>query len=149
MLRLHTTGRLATLIVLGLLLITVLGACQPITAEKATLPWLDNLETGENVSPASIDELGETEATLVNRAIDDLAAAADIPADSITFVSMEEVEWPDASLGCPEPDMMYAAMLTPGFVITLAVGEGEGSETVEYHTSAAADSQLVQCDATE
>ncbi len=149
MLRLNGSGSLAALLVLGLLLMTVLGACQPITAEKATLPWLDELETGEDVSAASLDELSETQAILVNRAIDDLAETADVSPDSITFVSIEEVEWPDASLGCPEPDMMYAAMLTPGYVITLSVGEGADAETVEYHTANSADSQLVQCDDTQ
>jgi hypothetical protein len=145
----RNNGRLTALLLIGVLLMAFLGACQPITAEKATLPWRAELETGEEVSAASIDDLSETEATLVTRAIDDLAETLDVPADSITFVSIEAVDWPDASLGCPEPDMMYAAMLTSGYLITLSVGEGEDAETVEYHTTTSADSQLVQCDETQ
>jgi len=149
MLQFHNKSRLAALLTLSVLLMALLGACQPITAERATLPWLEDLEAGEDVSSANIDELSETEATLVSRAIDDLAEIVDVPADAITYVSIEAVEWPDASLGCPEPDMMYAAMLTPGYVITLSVGEGEDAVTVEYHTTTAADSPLVQCDETQ
>jgi hypothetical protein len=30
--------------------------------------------------------------------------------------------WSDASLGCPEPEMMYAQVLTPGYQIILEAG---------------------------
>ena len=31
------------------------------------------------------------------------------------LIAYEAVDWNDASLGCPEPDVMYAQVITPGF----------------------------------
>ncbi len=44
--------------------------------------------------------------------------------------ALEPVDWPNASLGCPEPDKMYAEVITPGFRL---VFEYEGQQ-YEYHT---------------
>ena len=44
--------------------------------------------------------------------------------------TLEPVEWGDASLGCPKPDVMYAQVVTPGFQL---VFEYEGQQ-YEYHT---------------
>jgi hypothetical protein len=38
--------------------------------------------------------------------------------------------WPDAALGCPEPDRMYAQVLTPGYVVLLSCRQDE----YEYRT---------------
>jgi hypothetical protein len=35
----------------------------------------------------------------------------------IDFVSIEAAEWPDSSMGWPEPGMSYAQMITEGFRI--------------------------------
>jgi hypothetical protein len=40
-------------------------------------------------------------------------------------VLAESVEWPDTSLGCPEPGQAYAQVITPGYRIVLRVGERE------------------------
>jgi hypothetical protein len=42
----------------------------------------------------------------------------------LTLVSAEEVVWPDASLGCPQPGMMYAQVLTPGWRAVFADAAG-------------------------
>ena len=56
---------------------------------------------------------------------DEEAAVADLaerqgadPAD-IEVVSVENVTWPDSSLGCPEEGMQYAQVLTDGVLIVL------------------------------
>ena len=38
----------------------------------------------------------------------------------ISVVAAEAVTWPDASAGCPQPDMMYPQVLTPGYRIELS-----------------------------
>ncbi len=38
---------------------------------------------------------------------------------SILVDKVEEVEWSDSSLGCPQPGMMYMQVITPGYRITL------------------------------
>ena len=50
---------------------------------------------------------------------------------SVKILDMEKVDWGDASLGNPEPGMMYAQVITPGFKMSLAA---DGS-TYMYHTS--------------
>jgi hypothetical protein len=60
----------------------------------------------------------------------DLAQTLDVDQGAIEVSAVEAVEWPDASLGCPEPGQMYAQVVTPGF---RAVFEVRG-ETYVYHT---------------
>jgi len=50
--------------------------------------------------------------------------------DEVTLVSVEPVEWPDACLGVSLPDVMCAAVITPGYRVIL---EANG-EQYEYHT---------------
>ena len=54
-----------------------------------------------------------------------------VPYFGPALVAFEPVEWGDASLGCPEPDVLYAQVLTPGFRL---VFEHEGQRH-EYHTN--------------
>jgi hypothetical protein len=48
----------------------------------------------------------------------------------VTVVQVEAVEWPDSSLGNPQPDGVYLQVVTPGFRILLRAG----AETYEYHS---------------
>jgi hypothetical protein len=66
----------------------------------------------------------------------DLAQRLGIQPSAIDVQSVSEAEFPDASLGVPEPGKVYAQVLTPGYVIRLVV-EGQ---TYEYHAS---DDRLV------
>ncbi len=43
---------------------------------------------------------------------------------------MEPRDWPDSSLGCPQPDMLYAQVITPGYLVVVEVS----GEPIEYHT---------------
>jgi hypothetical protein len=67
---------------------------------------------------------------MVRRAQADLIGRTDVRPSEIKVVSVEAVEWRNTSLGCPQPDMMYAQVITPGYVIVLEAG----SKTYEYHT---------------
>ncbi len=68
---------------------------------------------------------------LVQQARADLAQRIGITPDSIVVKSAQEIEWPDSSLGCPKPGMMYAQVITHGVLIVL---EANG-KTYEYHGS--------------
>ncbi len=48
---------------------------------------------------------------------------------AISVVKVEEREWPDSSLGCPQPGMMYSQVVTPGYLIVLSA---DGKQ-YEYH----------------
>lgn len=73
-------------------------------------------------------------------AIADLAKQTGVPADQITVVSVDPMEWPDTSLGCPQEGMMYAQVITPGYLIVL---ETQGQQ-YEYHTDQGTNVVLCQ-----
>ncbi len=66
---------------------------------------------------------------LVKLAKADLARRLGISPDEIETQSVEQTEFPDASLGVPEPGQSYAQVITPGYIIKLTV-EGQ---VYEYH----------------
>ena len=72
----------------------------------------------------------------------DAAATAGVDPEDVRLVTVEPVEWPDASLGCPEPGGFYAQVVTAGYRIVLDVG---GVEVV-YHTDEG--TVVVRCDET-
>jgi hypothetical protein len=54
-----------------------------------------------------------------------------ILAAEISLLEATAVVWPDASLGCPQEGMVYAQVLTPGYLIRLQ----SGNQEFEYHAS--------------
>lgn len=74
-------------------------------------------------------------------AVADLAANLEIDPTDISLVSMEAQEWRDASLGCPQEGMMYAQVITPGYLIILAAAD----QQYEYHTDLTTN--VVLCEA--
>ena len=78
---------------------------------------------------------------LIERATEDLIQSTGAASDEITVVSTEEVEWSDTSLGCQEPNKMYAQMITPGYKIVLE----SGGNTFDYRTAADPEGPLVHC----
>lgn len=61
---------------------------------------------------------------IIGFAITDLATTLGIDGDAVAVVLVEEVAWSDASLGCPQPGMSYAQVITDGMRILL---EADGS----------------------
>ena len=72
---------------------------------------------------------------LVEKAREDLAKRLSIPLSQIDLVEAADVVWSNASLGCPQPGMMYADVLTPGVLIVL---NANGQE-YEYHAGKSSD----------
>jgi hypothetical protein len=64
-------------------------------------------------------------------AITTLSENLGLPADKITLVSTEAVDWPDGCLGVQEDGLVCAEVITPGFRIML---EATGKQ-VEYRTN--------------
>ena len=71
----------------------------------------------------------------------DLSEQTGIPVSEITLVSMETMEWSDASLGCPQEGFMYAQVITPGYLMILEAG----GKQYEYHTDQATN--FILCEA--
>jgi hypothetical protein len=73
--------------------------------------------------PLRHDNLQEKQ--IVETAKADLAKRLSVADGEINLVSVEAVDWPDASMGCPQPGMMYAQIVTPGYHIILSTGGQE------------------------
>ena len=61
----------------------------------------------------------------------DLAQRLEITPDAVTITDIEATEFPDASLGVPEPGQTYAQVVTPGYIIKMTVG----GQTYQYHVA--------------
>ena len=131
-------NRILPIVLLLLIVMILASGCQPITAEKATLPWRSEMD----VAASSLDELDESQAALAAAGADVLAESLGADVASVVLTDMQAVDWPDASLGCPEPDMMYAAMLTPGYVLTYTVD----GESYDVNTSTDPGGRIVHCE---
>lgn len=90
----------------------------PTATEDGTMPD----PTPRRVDPALSGQ--------VDSAVADLADRLGVPADEITVVSAEAVTWGDTSLGCPQPGMRYAQVVTDGTKVVL---EHDGTRYA-YHS---------------
>ncbi len=70
-----------------------------------------------------------------------LAGKLGVGANELTLVRSNATEWPDSSLGCPKPGMMYAQAITPGYEITF---EHQGSNYAVHSNSDA--SHMTSCE---
>jgi hypothetical protein len=60
----------------------------------------------------------------------DAAKRFKVAESAVVLTRAEQLDWPDASLGCPEPGKVYTQMLVPGFRVVAKTTEGE----MLYHT---------------
>jgi hypothetical protein len=58
------------------------------------------------------------------------AAHLGISADHVRVELVEERQWRDSSLGCPQPGFFYSQVITPGYLVVVS---GAGKR-LEYHT---------------
>ncbi len=65
----------------------------------------------------------------VHQALTDAAAHLGVGEETLTVTQVEAKQWPDTSLGCPQPGQFYAQVVTPGYLIFI---HGDGHE-LEYH----------------
>ncbi len=95
----------------------------PPELKEATMTPIPTPEPSQPTPPPETEQV-------MRLAVEDLAERLDLPPAEIRLVSVEAVDWPDTSLGCPQPGMMYAQVITPGYRVVL---KAEGQE-YEYHT---------------
>ena len=117
-------------VLLGLGLVA--AACGPVPL-TGTTPTPD-------IQPPEPTATPDSSGAPVDLARQDLAGRLGLAADQIQVLRTEAVEWPDTSLGCAQPGMMYAQVLTPGYRIVL---QARG-QTYTYH---AGGDNLVLCEA--
>jgi hypothetical protein len=68
--------------------------------------------------------------TAVDASLRDAVGRLGVAQAQLQVESVEQREWRDSSLGCPQPGFFYAQVITPGYLIVI-VGAGK---RLEYHT---------------
>ncbi|MGE5262940.1 MAG: hypothetical protein ACM3S0_06130 [Acidobacteriota bacterium] len=101
-----------------------LATVAPITPPESA-PGKDKNQMSATPNPTS----PPTEMAQVTQAKQDLSKRLSVSADQIELVTFTPVTWPDGSLGCPEPGMMYTQVLVEGYRIQLR----SGGQVYEYH----------------
>lgn len=94
---------------------------------SATATAVARFVTMVETLPAEVDP--EARAA-VQLAVEDLVQRFAVARSAVHVLRAAAVEWSDTSLGCPKEGMMYAQVITPGFLIFLSA-EGK---LYEYHT---------------
>ena len=67
----------------------------------------------------------------VQAALADAARRTGLDTSALKVVAAEQVTWPDGSLGCPAPGMMYSMALVPGYRIRIQAG----TQQLDYHSA--------------
>ena len=125
---------------------TILAGEQPLGIETTLEAVPDSSQTPAEEAPdmetnaQPPTSVGAGLEALITLAVDDLAEHLDITTAEITLVSAEAVVWPDASLGCPQPDMLYRQVPEDGALIILLVGEREYA----YHSGGGREPYLCE-----
>ncbi len=73
----------------------------------------------------------------------DLATRLKRPIDDVKVEDVRPMAWPDRSLGCPQPGILYGMAVTPGYVVQV----NSGNDSYAYHTDE--DKKFVLCNADE
>ena len=102
-----------------LLSIALMGACLPVVLAAFQEPQ------------ATVSDPAKEKARAIERAREVLADKLKVAASSFTLDSIAEATWSNTSLGCPEPDHMYAQVVSKGFAVVLS----EHGEKHEVHVA--------------
>ena len=89
-----------------LLLFVAVGCQAPATGPAEPAP-----ETPEKAQEVEMSIPETFNHPHVTDAIVQLTAQLDIPADQIEIIKAEPKVWPDSSMGCPKPGLMYMQVL--------------------------------------
>jgi hypothetical protein len=91
------------------------GSVPPTTVPAAT----DPAATDGSATTMGNPQIDPGLKPYIDIAVADLAQRLSVDANEIEVSSATLVEWPDSSLGCPQPGMQYAQTLTDGARIVL------------------------------
>ena len=115
-------------------------ASQPPTEPAVIEPGDRPFPTLERVEPLPAPVTGEVPDDLLALVLEDAAGQSALDIDELVVVRSEFVEWPDGSLGCPEPGMVYTQVPREGLLIRLQAKE----HIYSYHGGAGTPPFLCQ-----
>jgi hypothetical protein len=68
---------------------------------------------------------------VIDKALDDAAAQTGLLREALEVISADRVIWPDGSMGCPKPDVVYTQSTVPGYRVQVKAGES----LLSYHAN--------------
>jgi hypothetical protein len=102
------------------------------TSASDTAP-IDTAPIDTAGSETTVAETGSVDSTVqgvVALATADLTSHLGLAASAVTVLSAKAMTWPDGSLGCPKPGIMYTQVQVDGALIELQAG----GKTYSYHS---------------
>jgi hypothetical protein len=124
----------------------LLSACsvqEGFVAPSTPFPTVPSDPTFQSpAQPSEAPDASSLQRALLDTAIQDLAKRLEVAPEAIDVMEVIELDWPDASLGCPAPDMAYAQVITPGMQVIL---ESDG-KIYAYHGRSPGDLFLCGAD---
>lgn len=73
-------------------------------------------------APSLSSSLDQEPIDIVGPVVADASELTGWPVSEIVVVSCAEVTWPDGSLGCPQPGMLYPQALVDGYRVIVRAG---------------------------
>ncbi len=121
------------------------GSVESVTESPVALPVspvAQKLELGESdaMDTAKLDDAAAALVALVQQ--DLLKRETALSANDIQVMNVAAQQWRNSSLGCPREGMMYAQVITPGYLIEVKAG----GKVYEYHTDMNASVALCAVD---
>ncbi len=77
------------------------------------------LRGARNPKPATEAVAGEVPDAILNQMKADLATRVGKSADGARVLRAEQVVWPDGSIGCAKPGVLYTQQTVPGYLVEL------------------------------
>ena len=105
----------------------VVGGCSAASSSNGPLTPASDQPTQESAEPGAVG----LPASVVDPVVAEVARLAGVPVDQVVVVSAEEVTFPDGSLGCPQPGMVYTQAMVDGYKIVAEAG----GKTYDYRGS--------------
>jgi len=99
----------------------VVGGCSAASSSggpSGPLTPASDQPTQESAGPGAVN----LPASVVDPVVAEVARLAGVPVDQVVVVSAEAVTFPDGSLGCPQPGMVYTQAMVDGYKIVAEAG---------------------------
>jgi hypothetical protein len=132
--------RLACALALATLAVSACTSAATTTTTTTTTPPPASAPAKVPPSPVASASPNPEAQGVVDEAVRTAAAYANVAAADVKVQQIEAREWPDSSLGCPRPGLMYSQIVTPGYLIVVQAG----SRVLEYHSDARGSVVLCQ-----
>jgi hypothetical protein len=108
------------------------GAAAVMLASTALILVACAAPTNGGTPTPSLTPVPPEAAAIVDLALADAASHLGVSRDELRMDRIEAQQWPDSSLGCPQPGQQYLQVITPGYLVVIS----SGSRQLEYHTDA-------------